>query len=86
MCTPIIFHYAGNMQAEPGEVLLSPQQAAAILGVSYKTVNNYADAGRIACVRSGERGDRKYPYGVVMRHKHLGTFDEAARVERKDGA
>ena len=84
MCTPILVHYAGHMQAEPEhDPLLSPREAAGMLGISYKTLNRAADAGKIACERAGERGDRKYHLSVISRHKHLGTFALAAEIEAK---
>lgn len=67
---------------EEDSILLSPQQAADMLGISYKTLNRLADAGKVAVERSGQRGDRKYRLDVIRRFRHNETIKLAAEVHR----
>lgn len=58
------------------EVLLTPRQAAGVLGVTTRTLNMYADAGRIRCTRTAG-GHRRY-YASSIRLAHAGRWDQAA--------
>lgn len=58
------------------EVLLTPREAAGVLGVTTRTLNMYADAGRIRCTRTAG-GHRRY-FASSIRLAHSGQWDRAA--------
>lgn len=58
------------------EVLLTPREAAGVLGVTTRTLNMYADAGRIRCTRTAG-GHRRY-FASSVRLAHAGYWDQAA--------
>lgn len=49
------------------EDLLKPSEAAAMLGVTVRSVARYADLGQLACIRPG--GHRRYSRADVERLK-----------------
>lgn len=51
---------------EEGTVYLTPSQAARLLGVSAKTVDRWADSGRLSCLITFGR-HRRFPLEEVMR-------------------
>lgn len=58
------------------EVLLKPREAAGVLGVTTRTLNMYADAGRIRCTRTAG-GHRRY-FASSIRLAHSGEWERAA--------
>lgn len=61
---------------------LTPQEAARVIGISYKTLNNLADQGRIAFRRRGGTGRREYRYSVARRFRDQADMAIAREVER----
>jgi excisionase family DNA binding protein len=59
------------------EVLLTPREAAAVLGVTTRTLNIYADGGRLRCTRTAG-GHRRY-FASSIRAAHAGRWDDAAK-------
>ena len=57
------------------EVLLTPREAAGVLGVTTRTLNIYADKGRLRCTRTAG-GHRRY-YASSVRLAHAGLWDQA---------
>lgn len=60
------------------EVLLTPRAAAGVLGVTTRTLNMYADSGRIRCTRTAG-GHRRY-FASSIRFAHAGDWDKAAQA------
>lgn len=59
------------------EVLLTPREAAAVLGVTTRTLHIYADKGRLRYTKTAG-GHRRY-FASSIRHAHNGQWDDAGR-------
>lgn len=59
------------------EVLLTPREAAGVLGVTTRTLNIYADSGRLRYTRTAG-GHRRY-FASSVRFAHAGRWEEAGR-------
>lgn len=75
---PTTLHDTDGSTFEHGyEVLYTPRDAAAILGVSPRTLNNWAREGKIRNVRT-KGGHHRYPADVV-RAAYEGRWADAKR-------
>ena len=59
------------------EVLLTPREAAVLLGVSTRTLNLYADKGRLRCTRTAG-GHRRY-FASSIRAAREGRLEDAGK-------
>lgn len=59
------------------EVLLTPREAAGVLGVTTRTLNIYADSGRLRCTKTAG-GHRRY-FASSIRLAHEGQWESAGK-------
>lgn len=59
------------------EALLTPREAALVLGVTTRTLNIYADSGKLRCTKTAG-GHRRY-FASSIRLAHSGLWEDAAR-------